>query len=138
MILSDAVKGSCSFTGEALLQWDFTGHNGEPRRSSQMPEEVVDKILEWRDTEKRACASDSGHTREKCNGREMIHTKSMAEDIAYAVNNARNLNPEFYRGRSAENTAQEAVEAVKLLYLGNNSHIEYLLQKIDGMLTATH
>lgn len=46
-VLGDATKSETSMKGQALLQWEF--HGSFPRRSLQMPEEVVDQILAWRD-----------------------------------------------------------------------------------------
>ena len=48
--LADAVKCPRSIGGsQAFLQWEFTGSN-LPRRSVQMPEDVIDAILRDRDT----------------------------------------------------------------------------------------
>jgi hypothetical protein len=51
-VLADATKGSISMRGQALLQWEF--HRGFARHSIQMPEEVVDQILAWRDEAQNA------------------------------------------------------------------------------------
>ena len=49
-VLADAIKARISMRGQALLQWGFEGPFC--RHSLQMPEEVVDQILAWRDAER--------------------------------------------------------------------------------------
>ena len=52
----DICKASClSGAGEALLQWEF--HNGVPMRNSQMPEYIIDAILESKDAVARLTES---------------------------------------------------------------------------------
>jgi hypothetical protein len=46
--LDDATKGKISMRGQALLQWGSQS-NGFAAHSVQMPENVVDQILIWRD-----------------------------------------------------------------------------------------
>jgi hypothetical protein len=50
-LLADATKGKISMKGQALLQWDYDGQFY--RHSVQMPEKVVDEILEGRDAFKK-------------------------------------------------------------------------------------
>jgi len=52
-VLHDAVKREISMPTQALLQWDFK-ENGYPRESHQLPEQVVDQILKWRDRDREA------------------------------------------------------------------------------------
>lgn len=47
--LSDAIKSPISMKGFALLQWGFDVNSNIPSHSLQMPEEVIDQILTWRD-----------------------------------------------------------------------------------------
>lgn len=50
-LLADAKKCEISMKGYALFQWDFS--SGFARNSVQMPEDVIDLILSWRDKEKK-------------------------------------------------------------------------------------
>ena len=69
-LLDDAVKCKTSMRGQSLLQWDWRGKTDQcphcggavnpaamldshrwPRHSVQMPTEIVDIILKWRDRE---------------------------------------------------------------------------------------
>ena len=53
-LLDDAEKCLTSTPGQALLQWDWEdrGDWKLARHSIQMPEDVVDLILYWRDQSK--------------------------------------------------------------------------------------
>ena len=50
-VLHDAVKEKTCLRGQALLRWDFNGSKF-PGQSLNMPEPVVDQILEWRDRDR--------------------------------------------------------------------------------------
>lgn len=52
-VLKDARKLEISMKGCALLQWDFHNETGPPGWSLQMPEDVIDQILTWRDEFKK-------------------------------------------------------------------------------------
>ena len=52
-VLADATKATISQRGQALLQWDYDSH-GFSSYSVQLPEDVVDQILAWRDNEREA------------------------------------------------------------------------------------
>lgn len=58
-ILHDAKKVPISMTGYCLLQWDFNA-KGFARHSAQLPESVVDQILEWRNIEKETAQRCAG------------------------------------------------------------------------------
>ena len=62
-VLSDATKGRISIRGQALLQWGFD--RGYAHHSIQMPEEVVDQILAWRDEAQNKAISGQTHSKEK-------------------------------------------------------------------------
>jgi len=53
--LHDAKSVVCSEKGFSLLQWDFTGRalfkGNLPKYSHQLPTDVVNQILKWRDLE---------------------------------------------------------------------------------------
>jgi len=51
-VLEDARKCEISIKEYALLQWGFD-EGVYPQWSLQMPEEVIDQILEWRDEFKK-------------------------------------------------------------------------------------
>lgn len=56
-VLEDARKFEISMKGCALLQGDFNNETGYPRWSVQMPEDVIDQILTWRDEFKKSTTS---------------------------------------------------------------------------------
>lgn len=60
-VLHDAVKSSISQHEQALLQWDF-GDAGFPNYSVQMPVNVVDQILDWRDAAHKRYLSTNRRT----------------------------------------------------------------------------
>ena len=49
--LADARSIQCSEKGFSLLQWGFVTPTGFPKYSTQLPTDVVDQILKWRDFE---------------------------------------------------------------------------------------
>jgi hypothetical protein len=49
--LADAISKQCSEKGFSLLQWGFQTPTGFPKHSSQLPTDVVNQILSWRDLE---------------------------------------------------------------------------------------
>ena len=48
-VLADAIKSRISMRGQALLQWGFNRPVSFPEDSVQMPEDVIDQIIAWRD-----------------------------------------------------------------------------------------
>ena len=48
-VLHDAIKRSVTQEGSAILQWGFHRDVSFPENSIQLPEDVVDQILRWRD-----------------------------------------------------------------------------------------
>ena len=51
--LYDAVKQKTSIVGWSLLQWDFNSKTEFYRFSQQLPTDVINQILKWRDQEKQ-------------------------------------------------------------------------------------
>ena len=49
--LHDARSITCSEKGFSLLQWGFNSKSEFPQYSTQLPTDVVDQILKWRDFE---------------------------------------------------------------------------------------
>jgi hypothetical protein len=90
-LLDDATKGEVSQKEFCLLQWGWKKLRGHsfPSHSLQMPADVVDLILSWRDKERdKKVTTKQGTTKEETLKKVIDEMSLVSDDLRSALNKA--------------------------------------------------